>query len=268
MPNPDRYLLESSSTDGLLLEDGSGVLLLEIAPCYSAAVLADTPVSYWRLGEPVPGTGTAVDVQGVNAGTYSNSPVSTAGALIGDSNPAVDFTGSAPARYVSMTGYTTIPATISLECWVNAATFSDMAACGWWSSAALICQIYLFNADDVQFAVGADPDAVTIANVAGINTGWHHIVGTHDGTYANLYIDKVLVAGPASITFAGGASTYPFRIANYGNVFGANFAGAVDEVAVYNYALTATQIATHYDAASVNCAFLPYVDVYRPLVPQ
>ena len=32
----DRYLIESSATDGYLLEDGSGVLLLEVQPVGSA----------------------------------------------------------------------------------------------------------------------------------------------------------------------------------------------------------------------------------------
>ena len=46
----DRYLLESSTTDGYLLEDGSGVLLLDTS-IYRNTILADGPVAYWRLGE-------------------------------------------------------------------------------------------------------------------------------------------------------------------------------------------------------------------------
>ena len=39
---------------------------------YSDAVVADTPVSFWRLNESTPGTGTAVDTMGNQDLTYVN----------------------------------------------------------------------------------------------------------------------------------------------------------------------------------------------------
>src|SRR5437588_12563469 len=60
---------------------------------YRTAVLADNPVSYWRLGE---GSGTtAADEQGTNSGTYVGSPtLGQPGLLTGDPNTAVAFNGS------------------------------------------------------------------------------------------------------------------------------------------------------------------------------
>ena len=59
---------------------------------YQPAVLADNPVSYWRLGET---TATAVDARGANNGTYLNSPTrGVASLLAGDTaNTAVSFDG-------------------------------------------------------------------------------------------------------------------------------------------------------------------------------
>jgi hypothetical protein len=48
--------------------------------CYPDAVLADNPVSYWRLDET--SGSTATDSKGANAGTYVNGPtLNQAGAL-------------------------------------------------------------------------------------------------------------------------------------------------------------------------------------------
>ena len=57
---------------------------------YRAAVLATNPVGYWRLGEA---SGTvAVDQMGVNNGTYVNAPtLGATGLLTGDSDTAVTF---------------------------------------------------------------------------------------------------------------------------------------------------------------------------------
>jgi hypothetical protein len=42
-----------------------------------------------------------------------------------------------------------------------------------------------------------------------------------------------------------------WAIGSTGNGWTNNYAGAVDEVAIYNYALSANQIASHYAAATV-----------------
>lgn len=213
---------------------------------YQAVVLADNPISYWRLGES---SGTiATDVMGLHNGTYVSSPtLGVAGAIVNDTNTAVDFTGS--QKYVNVAGYTTIPpTTITLEAWINAALFSDMVPAGWYTSQFNCCHLYLVNTDDVSFVCMNDAVPLTIANVAGINTGWHHIAATHDGTSGRLYIDGALVAGPTAMTAPSGTSTYPFKIGNYGNDYGAGFTGKIDEPAVYGTALSVARILAHYNA--------------------
>ena len=62
-------------------------------PRWASAVLADNPVSYWRLDES---SGTnAADSKGSNTGTYTNGPtLNQPGALAGDADTAVSFDGS------------------------------------------------------------------------------------------------------------------------------------------------------------------------------
>lgn len=217
---------------------------------YAEAVKADGPVAYWRLGEA---SGTvAVDEMSAHTGTYQNAPtLGVAGALTGDADKAVDFTGSAPVRLLDITGYTTMPAVVSIEAWVKAASFSDMGLAGWRSDGNLTAWIYLSSGTHIDFysgqtgvgavGVGYDPGA-------SVNTGWHHVVATNDGGLARLYYDGALVAGPTTAPYSGGTSASNFTIANYGGSLGSAFNGSIDEVAVYNTALSDAQVLAHFVA--------------------
>jgi len=92
---------------------------------------------------------------------------------------------------------------------------------------------------------------------ADLGTGnWVHLVGTYDGGSWNLYRNGVLIG-------ASGDSTGSLIVSNANWAIGARgrwkyaagyptgglerqFTGAIDEVAIYNYALTLTRVQTHY----------------------
>ncbi len=98
----DRWLLESGAPDGWLLEDGSGVFLLEDGLSFRDRLLALTPTSYWRQGEPS-GT-TMTDYQGVNNGTYVNTPTLGVAATINSTNTAVTYALASSEYAVGKTG--------------------------------------------------------------------------------------------------------------------------------------------------------------------
>ena len=76
-------------------------------------------------------------------------------------------------------------------------------------------------------------------SVLAANT-WSHIAGTYDGATVKLYVNGVL-AGSQAVTGNILTSTGALRIG--GNaVWGEYFAGLIDEVRIYNTALTQTQI--------------------------
>jgi len=94
-------------------------------------------------------------------------------------------------------------------------------------------------------------------NDIGGNT-WIHLVGTYDGAKWNLYRNGALVAshsaaGALSITNGNWA------IGATGNGWGDNYVGNVDEVAIYNKALSASQVAAHYVAGLSGTANLSIV---------
>jgi hypothetical protein len=80
-----------------------------------------------------------------------------------------------------------------------------------------------------------------------LTPGWHHIVLTLDGSGApTVYRDGAQVyhdtgAGPIAPTGSVHIGGYTADNANQ-----RYFAGGLDEVAVYNAALTAAQVANHY----------------------
>ena len=91
---------------------------------------------------------------------------------------------------------------------------------------------------------GADKSAVGTANLS-LNT-WTHLATTYDGSSLRLYVNGNLAR---TLTTSGNVvvSSSPLRIG--GNaVWGEWFSGVIDEVRVYNRALTQTEIQTDMGA--------------------
>jgi hypothetical protein len=68
---------------------------------------------------------------------------------------------------------------------------------------------------------------------------WTHLAATHDGIRVRLYRDGVQVA---SIAMTGVIQDSVRPLVIGGNMWGEHFAGAIDDVRVYNFALTPAQI--------------------------
>ncbi len=100
------------------------------------------------------------------------------------------------------------------------------------------------------YARAADPNPLPIGE-------WVHVAGTYDGNTIRVYRDGALVA---STTFSGGIAAFgrPFYIGRtLGGSDGADpWHGSIDELALYDVALTAGQIENIYRAGSAGkCAF-------------
>jgi peptidoglycan hydrolase CwlO-like protein len=219
---------------------------------YARTVLNDSPVAYWRLGES---SGLiANDEIGSSDGTYTNSPtLGVSGALTGDANTAVTFPdGVAPGSYVIVPSFNVPTSAFSLEAWVKGAfSNGDSGVLG--QQTGLGALLYINSVTFVELDIsGVQVQYNTSGDASPINNGqWHYLVGTWDGTNARLYLDTVLVAGPTAI--GSFTSAGAFIIGNYGNdpPIQGPFDGTIDEPAVYNYALTQTQITRHFNASTL-----------------
>jgi hypothetical protein len=97
-------------------------------------------------------------------------------------------------------------------------------------------------------------------NVVAVNAGvplplntWWHLAATSDGTYLRLYTNGVLVGAVAGKL--GPKNSEPLRIGAIDYYVPAPFVGLIDEVSLYNRALTASEIQNLYAAGSAGkCA--------------
>lgn len=204
---------------------------------YRAAILADSPSSYWRLGE-TSGT-TAVDEKGVANGTYSGAmTLGTSGLITGDSDKAVTLTGgsiSLPAP----TAWAGAGTSFTIEMWVNISSYSiDLFTVGDTTNGFKIRIYGTGNTNLISYNGGT---SVSTGNGV-LNTGTKGLAtAVKSGSTWALYVNGVHKTSDA---------TNNVTIPSAPILIGTSMRGIVDEVAVYNSALTSSQILAHYNAGA------------------
>lgn len=239
------------------------------AATYSQAVLADTPLVWYRFTE-TSGVSAADSSGNNNSGTYRFAPtLNVTGPLVGQTSKAITVTGtnSCSGPTVPLRSYYGGRQTVSIECWAKFTNTSASAAIWGWSTSSVSSSshnVYLINNSGVVSFVAA---TITVAGPAATDLddgNWHHLVGVFagDGVSAatvSLYVDGLLYhSTTANITggkfptssadpIAAGAGGYLSN--NPANANPASpFVGSVAEAAVYPQALTASRVLAHYQA--------------------
>ncbi|HTB85183.1 MAG TPA: DUF2341 domain-containing protein [Candidatus Sulfotelmatobacter sp.] len=247
---------------------------------YPVQVLADHPLAYYRLDES--SGATAYDYAGGNNAVYTNayygvpgydslaavqSDPSETAIGFGFISPPNNFAGNVPT-YLNFGTPNGSNAELSVEAWVTQYQYlnggNGIVTLGWGNGGEQ------FNLDTGNTASGYL--RFSVRNAAGTSYGagstksinndglWHHVVGVCDEVngHVYLYMDGALLASN-SIPAGSGllASTTPLSIGarQSGNFSGTNydfqFYGSVDDVAIYNYALSSTQVQTHYAQSGI-----------------
>jgi hypothetical protein len=89
---------------------------------------------------------------------------------------------------------------------------------------------------------GVAAPAADLTSTATVDDGeWHHLAGTYDGAQKRLYIDGVLDA-EVDATGNIGVSTHTVNIGENSQNTGRHFTGLVDDVRIYNEALTGAEV--------------------------
>jgi hypothetical protein len=208
---------------------------------YSNAVLATSGlVGYWRLGETSGTVG--CDSTFANNGTYQpGTTLGQAGALVNDPDTAVAFNGSSGFVQVPDSSSLDVGDVFSVEAWVKRGTLSNANNYVIASKQSNAWVLWLVNGFLVLRKSGvADVAASTVA-VA--DTAWHQVAATKNGSTVKLYVDGRDVTGAVN-NQAMQNNTSPFVIGQSSSA--SYFNGTIDEVAVYNVALTGAQVAGHY----------------------
>jgi hypothetical protein len=232
------------------------------APTYYQVVIADHPIAYYHLDEPSGQTTAVNSAPSFNGGTPSDLN-GTYGSTVVHNAPSLIHIGSA-ATFNGTSGINSIvsvpvnsalqPSTaITLEAWVsfpsspsnnvNAMAMGSDNACPYQSYAmqftpSNIVQFFAGgpSCGNFSFPMSSTPMSVGVTNYVAI---------TFNASTSVIYINSTsLDAGGGGLSYRAGQ---PFTIGNDSNG-GQPFVGTIDEVAVYNYALTPAQIGTHYNA--------------------
>lgn len=251
---------------------------------YPLTVANDHPIGFWPLNEtPDNGSGndgtTAYDYMGGNNGAYTNVVLGVAGYAVGLAaqyaySPATDTNSSAEFGY-----YPSLPSTdnyvsqianinfgaatassFSVEAWVNGNGNTETAGAGIVSKGYGGGEQFDLDYDGAwRFFFRNTSAATTIAlSTNKVDSNWHHLVGVVDSIHSNvvLYVDGVARATTA-FTSGGGIlnSTRPMvigsRTSSSTSDYNLTFSGSIGNVAIYNYALSAAQVANHYYSAGI-----------------
>jgi len=86
----------------------------------------------------------------------------------------------------------------------------------------------------------------TIANTTCVNGTWYHYVFTYDGTVLKIFKSGVLISTSATVTLNSINNSDVFKLGLYADGSAGSFNGAIDDLKIYNYALSQTEILNLY----------------------
>jgi len=262
--NAANYSVLVSNAYGSALSASAALTIVPPNYPYAQLVLAANPIGYWRLDE-LSGT-TAFDCVGGNNGSYNSTQLGQPGYNLVDTHKSARFgflasqnsyVGGIPIDFGSAANQS-----FTVEAWVKGnvpGTDAGLITKGTGGGGEQ------FNLDcgagghAYRFFVRKDDGGAVLANGNIVpNNQWQHVVGVlnRSAGYVAIYVNGIsnaastfptenyrgLLRTSSAMTIGarqGGTTTYNNQ-----------FAGYLQDVAVYNYALSAAQILAHYRAAN------------------
>ncbi|HWV45885.1 MAG TPA: LamG-like jellyroll fold domain-containing protein, partial [Nitrospira sp.] len=212
---------------------------------YPTAVKANSPAGYYRLGE----TSGTIAASEVNSPTVDGTYTITTGQLnyesgISDSTNGSFYCGTGDFVIAPNNSLFNFGDTFSLEAWykptgIFSGQFRVIATKGgtsWQFGTNTLGQVRLIG--------GPSQSTLVATSTASLTVGvWHHIVVTKSGSTTKIYINGIegTTAG-TNVTFVNNTN---------GIEIGGSSLQAIDEVAFYPTALSASDVQAHYKAGSV-----------------
>ena len=281
--NVSGYFCVVTNAYGSARSSSKSVSVLAPTGPYVSVVMADKPIAFYRLDEgPDNGAGNngviAYDSVGARDGVYNNVILQQPGYSSYDPDDVAAAFGQYPNTTtlnsyvkinngVDFSSPATTPANFSVEAWVNFQ--SKLLGAGIVSKAGYVAntqqfaldtgdstandgfRLFFYNANAVAAGVGSS------TAVWSLNT-WYHLVGVlnESGNAMYLYTNGVLEA-TTTLTAAQAAgvqaTTWPLTIGSRPGSAGAytyQVNGSIANVALYNYAMSSSQVLNHYGVAN------------------
>jgi hypothetical protein len=204
------------------------------------------------------GTTTADGSGNGNTGTLENVTRVPSGKYGG----ALSFNGTTSVVTVNDAPSLRLTAGMTLEAWVNPSSLNSPDL-GW---CAVIAKDRTAGGNDIDYALdaaagnGTPPGVHVTINGADSGAGgggvlslnsWTFLAGTYDGATLRMYVNGTLVASKA-VAGSIGVTTDPLKIG--GDLSNEMFTGLIDNVRVYNQALSQAQIQSDMTTAAVTAA--------------
>lgn len=227
---------------------------------YKDVVLSDGPIGYWRLGETTGTTSADASGHGHDLTFHSGVNRGLSGALSCDADMAAGFVSTAKGWLEAAPATALEPASaLSIELW--------FLQTGTLSANEKVIYYSYYNADPwgswgfqrsgstqnvfvFELNLGNKAKWLNSTSVLAKDT-WYHVVLTYDGALMALYLNGALNASMAA------TGTIGYNHSAYGLAVGAwalptsYFTGSVDELAIYDKALSATRVSAHYAAGKL-----------------
>jgi len=243
-----------------------------VTAIYNSGVPADlssySPVHWWRMGDNDGGTGTTITDQGSggNDGTLTNGPtfstdVPTAPPAF--STYSIDLDGI--TDYVSITPSSSIDL-YGVSFWINCdftidknTTRGVLLAPGGTNWFLGLGGNFTGTLTDEIISINTGARYGYCSSTDTISTGWHNIIAawstssaTTGGDGYDIYLDGVKVGNQSNTTY-GAATLFsiPTSEIRFGERFGAfPYPGLMDEVAIFDSTLSASDISTIYNSGT------------------
>jgi hypothetical protein len=255
---------------------------------YPTTILNDHPVAYYRLEEPN-GSATVADSSGNGNTGYVTYVTQIDGITIYpqlglpgiDTNSALFATSTGIGQ-----GNIDVPWTLAMNPTVPGGSNGAPFTAELWAQATKQSSGYGVPLDDScnfaqpppwnnsagwnfyetmgpgsTWSFSLRPNPGFVGNGPAVTVGqWTHLVLSYNGTNATFYVNGVAYntyAVPLYLANPGTGSAADLIVGEGVNTGQIPFDGGVDEIAIYNYALSATQVTNHYEIGTNEIRILP-----------
>lgn len=287
----DTYTVEVNNLVGPIVTASATLAVTVPTGSYEAAMAATKPLVWFRASEttaPVNVTGTAV-----NSGSSGAAGNGTArryvtfqqpGAIVGDADKSAEFnslqTGN-DGKMVDVPFNAALnPQSFTAELWVKPAeVIGTSARSPLYNRGASTSEGFLFFAHNGntkwQFRTYSGTTSRNVNSTVDVVAGvWTHLVGTYDEATGmqRLYVNGLEQGTGLSAPGFTPNTSLQMRLGSGRNDLdvGVNmllFKGNIDEVAIYNTALSASEVLAHYQNGTNAARTTPYNDLVQASSP-
>ena len=241
-------------------------MLPSLVPAGTCATPPPDMISWW------PGENNANDIQGTNNGTLQGGVSFTSGEV----GQAFSFNGSDADVKVPASGSLNVGAGsgLTLDLWINPTSASTTEPLIEWNNPAAGVPYGTHLWLSVQNSGDIYADLVDTSGnlhilpssggviVAGV---YQHVALTYDKAsgMATLYRNGVIVAGPTNLGSFTPQTSFDlyFGLRPAGGLAGSRYTGSMDEIEVFNRALTQTELQNIYNAGAAGNCHTPAVSI-------